>query len=410
MKNKKKHLRKLQWDIQSKEKNILFNISFFAKIAMAVMAAIIFYTSGFFETAFADTKDNGLKQSDIQAKGAVLIDFETGRVLWEKNSEQPLAMASTTKIMTAITAIEMGNLDDTVTVSQKAASAPPTKMKLVKGEKIKLRDLLYALMLQSSNDAAVAIAEHIGGTVEDFCKEMTEKAKSIGAKDTIFITPNGLDSGEHHSTAKDMAKIARYALNNETFKEIISTRNITFKSDKKSYSVINKNRLLSEFNGATGVKTGFTGKAGHCFVGSAKRGDLQLISTVLASGWGNKGKEQKWIDTKKILNYGFENYEYRTPFSENQKMGAIPVKKSEDTEINLLLKEGLKVCIKKVPKYLEAPVEKGQEVGRAEIYINDLLISEIPIISEKSAEKKTFYDYFKNILNFWSTKNFLPLL
>lgn len=385
------------------------------KIEIFILTLLFFFIMP--PKTFAETT---FKQNDIQAKGAVLIDFETGRILWEKNSSSPLAMASTTKIMTAITAIEKGNLDDIVTVSQKAASAPPTKMKLVKGEKITLRNLLYALMMQSSNDAAVAIAEHIGGTVENFCNEMTEKAKFIGAKDTVFITPNGLDAGNHHSTAEDMAIITRYALNNETFRKIITTRVITFKSDKKSYSVINKNRLLSELNGATGVKTGFTGKAGHCFVGSCKRGDLELISVVLASGWGNKGKEQKWIDTKKILNYGFENYEYKVPLYKNQQIGEIPVEKSNDTTIRLLLKNGLKVCIKKdgsekiniikkIPKYVTAPIKAGQEIGTAEVYINNSLISEIPIITAKSAERKTFYDYFKNILKFWSTKYFIPI-
>jgi len=367
----------------------------------------------------AEQNTSVLKETDVDAKGAILIDYETGRILWEKNSNEPLPMASTTKIMTAITAIESGNLSDTVTASGRAASAPPTKMKLTKGEKITLKNLLYALMLQSSNDAAVAIAEHIGTTVENFCNEMTEKAKEIGAKNTVFKTPNGLDSENHHSTAYDMALIARYALKNETFREIITTRSVSFKSDKKSYSVTNKNRLLSEFAGANGVKTGFTGKAGHCFVGSAKRGDLWLISTVLASGWGNKGKEQKWVDTKKILTYGFKNYEYQTPFSKNQPIDEIPVKKSNESTLRLLLKDGLKVCIKKdgtekiniikkVPGEITAPVKKGQTVGTAEIYINSSLIAKIDIIAEKNIEKKTFCDYLKDILKFWSTENFLP--
>ncbi len=358
--------------------------------------------------------------TEIGAKGAVLIDYETGRVLWEKNSETPLAMASTTKIMTAITAIERGNLSDTVIASQKAASAPPTKMKLTKSEKISLKNLLYALMMQSSNDAAVAIAEHIGGSVENFCSEMTKKAKEIGAKDTVFKTPNGLDSGDHHSTAYDMALITRYALKNETFREIITTKNITFKSDKKTYSIINKNRLLSEFSGANGVKTGFTGKAGHCFVGSAKQGDLQLISVVLASGWGNKGKEQKWTDTKKILKYGFENYEYQTPLKKNESAGKIKVLKSDESEIELLLKDGLKVCVKKdgsekiniiknIPNEITAPITEGDTLGFVEVYINNTPIAKIDLIAKTSIKRKTFVDYFKDIIKFWSTKKFLPI-
>ena len=255
-------------------------------------------------TAFAE------EEIKVSAHGAILMDFETGRVLWEKNSKAPLAMASTTKIMTAIVALENGNLDDKVTVSKKAALAPEVKMHLSAGEEITLRDLLYALMLQSYNDSAVAIAEHISGDVASFCNQMTEKAKSLGAKDTVFETPNGLDAGDHHSTAYDLALITSYALKNEKFNEIINTSSYTAKSNLRSYDLYNKNRLLNEFQGANGVKTGFTGKAGHCFVGSAKRGDMQLISVVLASGWGTQGKEQKWIDTKRILSYGFEKYHY----------------------------------------------------------------------------------------------------
>ena len=359
----------------------------------------------------AEQAPKNKEPTEIGAKGAVLIDFETGRVLWEKNSEEPLAMASTTKIMTAITAIEKGNLSDTVTISQRAASAPPTKMKLTKGEKISLKNLLYALMMQSSNDAAVAIAEHIGGSVENFCEEMTKKAQSIGAKDTIFKTPNGLDSGEHHSTAYDMALIARYALKNETFQSIITTREISFKSDKKSYSVINKNRLLSEFPGANGVKTGFTGKAGHCFVGSAKQNGLWLISTVLASGWGNKGKEQKWTDTKKILKYGFDNYEYQTPFKKNDPIAKINVLKSDEQELELLLKDGSEKIniIKKIPDEITAPINEGETIGIAEIYINDNLTAKIDLTAKNSVKRKTLADYFKDIVKFWSTENFLPV-
>ncbi|MCL2415667.1 MAG: D-alanyl-D-alanine carboxypeptidase, partial [Defluviitaleaceae bacterium] len=237
------------------------------------------------------------KEPDVCAQGAILMDFETGRVLWEKNAHEPMAMASTTKIMTAILAIELGNLKDEVVVSRRAEIAPRVKMYLRKGEIIALGDLLHALMLQSSNDAAVAIAEHIGGDVENFCIMMTAKAKEIGAENTVFETPNGLDGENHHSTAYDMALIARYALQNPKFNELINTPQTEVKSSRATYNIINKNRLLREFDGANGVKTGYTGKAGHCFVGSALRDEMQLISVAFACGWGQRGKEQKWIDT-----------------------------------------------------------------------------------------------------------------
>ena len=190
-----------------------------------------------------------IKQPKVNAQGAVLMDRKTGRILWEKNSDKPLAMASTTKIMTAVIALENSNLSDIVKVSKNAASAPPVKMYLKKDEEISMENLLYALMMQSSNDAAVAIAEYVGGSVDAFCDTMTQKAKQIGCKDTVFKTPNGLDSEDHHSTAADMALIARYALDNKDFFRIINTRQISFKSNMKSYDIVNKNRLLSEYKG-----------------------------------------------------------------------------------------------------------------------------------------------------------------
>ncbi|MDE6182062.1 MAG: D-alanyl-D-alanine carboxypeptidase [Eubacteriales bacterium] len=313
-----------------------------------IIFLIIFNT-----TVFANNTEN--KEPNPVAQSAILIDAKTGRVLWGKNENEPLAMASTTKIMTAILAIEQGNLEDKVVVSKNATKAPPVKMFLKEGEEIKLKELLYALMMQSSNDAAVAIAEHISGDVETFCNMMTEKAKELGAKDTVFKTPNGLDSGDHHSTAYDMALIAKYAIQNQTFLEIINTREISFKTNKSSYNIINKNRLLSEFNGANGIKTGYTGKAGHCFVGSATRGDLTLISVVLASGWGNKGKQQKWIDTKEILNYGFNNFKYET------------VLKATDCQDILNINKGYKETI---PLYYENEVVlplKNEEISQIKI-------------------------------------------
>ena len=392
----------------------------FKKILIFPLVILILLNSETYikaETSETQKKIKVLAKAEIDAKGAILLDYNTGRVLWEKNSNTSLPMASTTKIMTAILAIEKGDLKDEVTVTKKASLAPKTKMNLVKDEKISLENLLYALMLESANDSAVAIAEHIGGSEENFCKLMTSKAKSLGAKNTLFETPNGLDKGNHHSTAYDMAVITRYALKNETFKKIISTKNISFKSSKKSYSLTNKNRLLSEYSGGIGVKTGFTGKAGHCFVGSAKRGDMCLISVVLASGWGKKGKERKWIDTKKILNYGFENFCYETPLKKGEIREKSSVLKSDKKEINLILKEGLTVClkkdeekikiIKKVPKVLYAPIKAGDTLGTYEIYIDNKLYDKIDLIAEKSIQKKTFLEYFIHILKIFSLKNLL---
>ncbi len=261
------------------------------KKSALIFLCLIFFTSPVYAAEEIETPN-------VEAHGACLMDAKSGRVLWGKNEKAPLAMASTTKIMTAILALESGKKEETVTVSERAAFAPKVKMGLSPGEKLRLYDLMQALMLESSNDAAVAIAEHIGGSVENFCAQMTAKAKIIGARDTVFETPNGLDAGEHHSTAYDMALITRYALGVPGFLDLTNTPEASFKSDGRKYSVTNKNRLLHEYTGANGVKTGYTGRAGHCFVGAARRGDMQLISVVLGSGWGDKGRSQKWIDTK----------------------------------------------------------------------------------------------------------------
>jgi len=357
-------------------------------------------------TAFAE------EEIKVSAHGAILMDFETGRVLWEKNSKAPLAMASTTKIMTAIVALENGNLDDKVTVSKKAALAPEVKMHLSAGEEITLRDLLYALMLQSYNDSAVAIAEHISGDVASFCNQMTEKAKSLGAKDTVFETPNGLDAGDHHSTAYDLALITSYALKNEKFNEIINTSSYTAKSNLRSYDLYNKNRLLNEFQGANGVKTGFTGKAGHCFVGSAKRGDMQLISVVLASGWGTQGKEQKWIDTKRILSYGFEKYHYENIIKEGVISDKVNVTRSRKEDIGLYITEDFTIPITEeeknaihididIPLTIEAPVAKDEVLGYANIYLGNELIKQIDIKTTESAERHDFETSIKKIITNW---------
>ena len=375
------------------------------RIFMFLLIFSIFFKSNIFAS-------DVLNESDIVSQAAILMDYKTGRVLWGKNIHEPLPMASTTKIMTAILAIESGKLDDIVTVSKKAASAPRVKMFLSVNEKIKLEYLIYALMLQSSNDAAVAIAEHISGTVDEFCNLMTKRAKQIAAKDTVFKTPNGLDSADHHSTAYDMALISKYALSNDTFVKIINTKNISFKSNFKNYNIINKNRLLSEFNGANGIKTGYTGKAGHCFVGSATRNGQTLISVVLASGWGNKGKQQKWIDTKKLLNYGFNNYKEQKIFEKGELTESVNIKKGTkdkvfldyETSLYLPLKFDEKKELKIVYDYkkdVDAPIYKNQKLGVANVYIKNDVIASINLIAKDDVYKNDFKTYFKKIINNW---------
>ena len=352
-------------------------------------------------------------EPEVKALGAVLMEAESGRVLWEKNAEAPLPNASTTKIMTCLIALESGMLDDTVTVSPNAASKPETRMGLSAGEKIKLRDLLYPMMLESANDAAVAVAEHIAGSEEEFCDMMDERAIEIGATDTDFETANGLDRDGHHSTAMDMARITAYALENEDFREIISAPSATVKSDRRTYTVANKDRLLKEYDGAIGVKTGFTGLAGQCFVGAAKRDGMTLISVVLGSGWGSSGKERKWIDTKNLLNYGFENFELYTLAEAGDFVSEVSVKGAyEDNVVTEISKKvvmpltveermGIKTKIN-VPMEINAPIEKGQTVGELSFLSADgEILAKTDIIAAGDVAEKDFKSTALLLIKHW---------
>lgn len=351
------------------------------------------------------------EEPKVNAISAVVVDGDTGRILWGKNENKPMAMASTTKIMTALVALENSDITKETTVSKNATLASPVKMHLSVGEKMTIEQLLYAMMLQSYNDSAVAVAEAVSGSVEKFCAMMNEKAKEIGCNDTVFETPNGLDKGNHHSTAEDMSKIGVYALKNQKLMEIMNTRNYTFKSSKTIYSFVNKDRLLSEYEGAIGMKTGFTGKAGHCFVGAANRENITLVSVVLASGWGTVGKSRKWIDTKALLNYGFNNYKKYSIIDGSEKMN-VPIDKAEkeivelkyDDSVDLLLSENEKANLKienELPQNVTAPINYGDSVGVGKIYTGNTLLKTVKIISAENIEKIGVEYNIKKLINQW---------
>jgi D-alanyl-D-alanine carboxypeptidase (penicillin-binding protein 5/6) len=377
-------------------REVKFNMKKFLAIILAVM---LFSVSVIAE-----------ETPKVHATGAILMDAETGRVLWGKNEHEPLAMASTTKIMTAVVALESGRMDEIVTVSAKAAAAPKVKMHLTQGEEIRLGDLMYALMLESSIDAAVAIAEHLGGTVADFCAGMTEKARQLGAMNTVFETASGLDAGDHHSTAYDLALITRYALTVPGFIELTNTPHASFSSNKRSYSFNNRNRLLNEFPGANGVKTGFTNKAGHCFVGAAKRNEMQLISVVLASGWGAEGKARKWVDTKEVLNFGFGNFEFVTVIEGETVAGTMPVTRSRTGAVDFVFGETVRVplgtherddvCVELYfPPSFQAPIAQGDLMGSARVFIGTDFYAEVELLSTSAAARHDLKTSLEKILN-----------
>lgn len=366
--------------------------------------------------------------SELHALSAVLMDGDSGRVLYEKDGKTPLANASTTKVLTCIVALESSPGDDYVQVSRNAASQPEVRLGLQKGEQYYLEDLLYSLMLKSHNDTAVAIAEHCGGTVEGFARMLNRKAKQIGCKDTYFITPNGLDAqdenGKHHTTAEDLALIMRYAIKNKTFLHISQTRDYTFSeiTGKRTFSVHNANALLDMMDGVLAGKTGYTSQAGYCYVCAWEEEGKTFVVSLLGCGWPNH-KTYKWSDTKKLLSYGAYNYDYETYWQEPhtskilvtdgvENMQNIGEKvylrgkcsvTSEDREKEILLKKGEAVtCKTEIPQKVSAPVLKGEKLGRIAYYLDGKLIDFYSVYAERSVEKisfkwyteKVFHDFF----------------
>lgn len=344
------------------------------------------------------------------AKSAVLIDGDSGRILYEKSAHNKVSVASTTKIMTCIIVIENGNLGDMVTPSDYAIAMPKVKMHLDSKDKYKLEGLLYAMMLESYNDVAVAVAEHIAGSVEKFAELMNIKAKDIGMKDTNFVTPNGLDAKNQYSTAYDMALLGMYATNNELFVKITNTRNYSFVSENgRRVSVSNKDAFLDKMSDAIGIKTGFTGNAGYCFVGALKNENKKLISCVLACGWPpNKG--YKWNDTLSLMKYG-ENYNYKEIVDIQNDFVKYDVRNGVENILNtytnekfgLLLKNDDKVDKKIVISKKNAPIFKNEVVGYENIYVNNIKIKAIEIKAKHNIKKYEFkYCLKKFFLIFFS--------
>lgn len=371
-------------------------IAFFMSLLLGISAAIPVHSEE-------------LAENSLYAKAALLMDGENGRVLYGKNQNQAMPMASTTKIMTLIIALEYGNLEDVVTVSSYAASMPKVRLGIREGEQYYLKDLLYSLMLESHNDVAVAIAEHIGGSVEGFSRMMNQKARDLGAYDTNFVTPNGLDAKGHYTTAVDLANIARYGIELPKFVEITNTPSYGFQTvdRKRSFQVSNKNAFLTQMEGAFGVKTGFTGGAGYCFVGALKVGEKTFISVVLASGWPPH-RTYKWSDTKELMQYGLEHYEKKEVLNDAYEIEAIPVLHGIDCQmeeleirssLSMLLSETDRIEFKvEIPKQLEAPVEKDAIVGRLTVLINGEEYRSIPIFATKTVRRISFSYYFKKVL------------
>lgn len=372
---------------------------------------------------YANTYAEEQTELGLYAKAAVLMDAESGRVLYDKNGSEQLPMASTTKIMTCILALEYASLDDTLTISARAAGMPKVHLGVQEGERFRLEDILYSLMLESHNDSAVAVAEHISGSVEAFAALMNQKARDIGCYDTYFLTPNGLDAqGQdaegktvmHHTTARDLARIMRYCIMEspmrDAFLKITQTQTYSFADadGKRQFSCTNHNAFLTMMDGALSGKTGFTAKAGYCYVGALKRDDRTFVVALLACGWPNN-KTYKWADTRALMNYGLDNYTYQN-IEEEPQLPKIEVTEGIDEEnpfaesctIECVMEETEKPCFLmrkgeeaeirvQTADRLQAPVAKGQAVGSVQYVLDGQVMEEYKVTAAEEVRRKDFF-------------------
>ena len=312
------------------------------------------------------------------AASAILMDVDSGRVLYEQNADAKMLIASTTKIMTALVAVRDGNLSDTVTVSREAAYTEGSSMYLKEGEELTLETLLYGLMLCSGNDAAVAVAEHVGGSVQGFVKRMNETARELGMDHSSFANPNGLDDEKHYSTARDMAVLACAALENETVLRIASTRSITI----GGRTMTNHNKLLSMMDGCLGLKTGYTRAAGRTLVSCAERNGQRLVAVTLQDG-------NDWADHQSLFEYGFSAYPAQRPAILGRELGraavaggmsdSVPLVAADSFSWPLAEGERLETSLE-LFRDLSAPVTAGTRAGQAVFTLNGQEVGRVDLL------------------------------
>jgi D-alanyl-D-alanine carboxypeptidase (penicillin-binding protein 5/6) len=333
----------------------------------------------------------------VTARSAIVMEARTHQVIYERDAHAARFPASTTKIMTLIVALEKGNLDDVVTVSSHASGTEGSTIWLEPGDQMTLRELLYGMMLRSGNDATVAVAEHIAGSVDAFAALMTQKAHEIGAVDTNFENANGLPSDNHYTTAYDLALITAYGYSLPGFEEIVSTKEISFPWVKDDTHLLrNENQMLWLYEGGNGVKTGYTMDAGRCLVSGAKREGVQLVSVVLDSNW-------MWNDSILLLNYGFSHLAHVTLLHQGETVGEVKLRGSTRKKLPVCTAENVVMPViegktrenfttsAELPAVLPAPVAKGDVVGRLHIYEDGQEVDAVDLVASQSAERRSFY-------------------
>lgn len=344
------------------------------------------------------------EEIDIAARAAILIDAASGRTLYAKNADTRCPMASTTKIMTALLALENSAPDEVVTASERASGTGGTSIYLGAGEQLSMHEMLLGLMLRSGNDAAVAIAEHIAGSVEDFAAMMNARAAELGA-DAFFVTPNGLDADGHGASARAMALIAREAMKREDFRVLVSTQRavIPWRDSQYSRVLSSKNRLLREYDGATGIKTGFTSRAGRCLVFSAERNGLELIGVVLSCG--------AWFDeAERLLDWGFEGFSAAQAAQAGEQVARVRIAQGKVDTVAVTAENDLSAAVCDQDSWsvqmmlyheTQAPVHRGDCLGQMTLTVNGEIVGETRLLAEEEAARRTWFDAFVKVLSKW---------
>lgn len=368
------------------------------------------------ETASSNTKEIVEEEAEeaepqINSRIALIYDRTSGKIMYEKNGNKQTPMASTTKIMTAIVVLENANLKDVVTIDSKAAGMGGSRLGLKKNDKITVNDLLYGLMLRSGNDAAVALANYVGGSIEGFAEMMNAKAKEMGLTNSHFVVPHGLDNEGHYTTAYELAKMADYALQIEKFKEIVSTNSTTITINGYPKAINNTNKLLGSVAGVYGVKTGFTNGAGRCLVAACERDNLDIITVIIGADTNNQRTE----DSKELIEYAYKEFEV-VGIKEILEMqweqwkainqGRIYVEKGVKNNVELLLEElpyeNMAIAKTEVDKieievnsifYLEAPVQQNKIIGNVKVMVNGETVEVLDIMVKNEVRKREIKDY-----------------
>ena len=383
------------------------------KLKFKIILLFLLMIIGIQTISFAD-------EVSLNSEAAILVDVSTGRIIYEKNSTKKLYPASTTKILTAILVIENCKLDDIVTVKESALNNIPNgyvTCNLQIGEQLSIKDLLYALMIPSANDAAYVLAEHVAGSVDNFSTMMNDKARELGCKTTHFVNPNGIHDDSHYSTAYDLYLLADYAMKNETFRNLVATTEYTLPATEKypntdrvlktTNELLNENSRNYYYKNAIGIKTGYTSKAGNCLVAGATRDGLEFIAVVLNGGTTEQGLNSRYVDSKKLFEYAYDNFTLTKIIEKGSVVQTLEVENGtkETKFLDLVIDETITVVNNKkidmnkvIPEInlrevIEAPIAAGETMGTIKYKVDDIEYS-AKLLAKTTVEKVDYSIYF----------------